>query len=149
MSERIEWEGTEAQQQQERMKACRERCAQWGEPDEGDDCDGDGSCAECEMDMAEALETEESRARRRASRAAASAPAGDGDVIAALIAWLDAQQATDDAVEHMERVGEQSREAIKLAIASGMGEYIIPGAPYDRAVNAILALQSPPTKAEE
>lgn len=46
-------------------------------------------------------------------------------------------------------VGEQSREAIKLAIASGMGEYIMPGASYDRAVDAILALQSPPAKVEE
>lgn len=60
---RIEWEGTEGQQQQERMKACSERCAQWGD----DDCDGDGSCEECGMDMAEALETPESRARRRAA----------------------------------------------------------------------------------
>lgn len=64
---RIEWEGTEAQQHRARMKACRERRAQWG-----DDCEGDGSCEECEMDMAEAMETSASRARRFAEQ-------GDGE----------------------------------------------------------------------
>lgn len=49
---RIEWEGTEAQQQAERMKACRARRRQYGQ----DECDDrDGSCTECEMDMAWAL----------------------------------------------------------------------------------------------
>ena len=60
----IEWEGTEAQQLRERMTACRERRAQWG-----DDCPGNGSCEECETDMALALETDTSRARRLAARA--------------------------------------------------------------------------------
>lgn len=58
----IEWVGTEAQQHEQRMKACRERCAEWGR-----DCDGDGSCTDCEMDMAEALETPASRARYTAA----------------------------------------------------------------------------------
>ncbi len=73
MSQRIDWEGTEAQQQHERMKACRERCAQWGD----DDCDGDGSCDECEMDMDEALETPASRARRLATPASHASDGGE------------------------------------------------------------------------
>lgn len=48
---RVYWIGAEDQQQVERMKACRARCAQYGD----DDCDKDGSCAECEFDMTEAL----------------------------------------------------------------------------------------------
>ncbi|WP_286880851.1 hypothetical protein [Sphingomonas sp.] len=64
MSAMIEWEGTEAEQLRERMTACRERRAQWG-----DDCPGNGTCEECETDMALALETDTSRARRLAARA--------------------------------------------------------------------------------
>ena len=58
---RIYWEGTEEQEHAERMKACRERRAQWGE----DDCDlKDGSRSECTHDMAEALETVASKKAR-------------------------------------------------------------------------------------
>lgn len=45
----MRWSGTEEQQYQARMKACRSRRKQHGErvcPEK------DGSCTECEMDMA-------------------------------------------------------------------------------------------------
>lgn len=45
------WSGTEAQQHEARMTACRERREQY--PD--DECDGDGSCTECTFDMQDAL----------------------------------------------------------------------------------------------
>lgn len=48
----IHWQGTQEQEIAERMKACRERRAEWGE-----NCceEKDGSCSECEYDMAVAL----------------------------------------------------------------------------------------------
>lgn len=52
MSNTIYWIGTEDQQHEERMKACRERREQY--PD--DECDNDGSCFECTVDMWEALQ---------------------------------------------------------------------------------------------
>jgi len=74
MRHRIEWEGTHDQEMQERMKACRARCEQYGDPDDEDDCDGDGSCAECTYDMMRALETPESCDRRRDAILALQSP---------------------------------------------------------------------------
>ena len=50
-SQTIYWRGTEDQQHDERMKACRARREAY--PD--DECEQDGSCAECTHDMIEAL----------------------------------------------------------------------------------------------
>lgn len=51
MPQTIYWIGTEDQQHEERMKACRSRRKQW--PD--DECDRDGKCDECSYDMMIAL----------------------------------------------------------------------------------------------
>lgn len=48
----IYWRGTEQEQHDARMAACRARRKHWGE----DDCEAkDGSCDECTSDMAAAL----------------------------------------------------------------------------------------------